>query len=290
MPAPALLRSPTVRTARRRLAVVRQTGRWRPDHIRLVPSGQEIYVDPRDARGWEIVRGLGRGHQPALIALWTRAVAELEPSLAVDVGANYGELLLSARYPVGCLAHAVEANPRVVPALRRSIAAHPDAGRIALHPCLAGRHDGGSATLQVDPAWSGTAATALAQGRDGRPLVAVDVAVRTVDALVGNPELPGPVVAKVDTEGAEPDVLAGMATLLARAPAVVAIVEFDPEILRRAGADPAALFAALRAIGRCWSITWAGETAPAETPPTEATDLVVASDPGHARQLGLALA
>ena len=67
----AMLRSnPSVRRIHRRLAVVRRTGRLHPNWIPLAATGRRIYVDRADARGAEIVRGLGRGHQPALIELW----------------------------------------------------------------------------------------------------------------------------------------------------------------------------------------------------------------------------
>ncbi|MEZ5179659.1 MAG: FkbM family methyltransferase [Acidimicrobiales bacterium] len=276
-----------VRQARRHLAILRQTGRLRPGHIALAASGHTIHVDPEDRRGREIVRGLGRGHQPALLDLWRRAVDAADPTLVIDVGANYGEFVLDARYPTGTRVLAVEANPRIVPLLQRSIDAHPDGDRIELHAVLAGWHDGGEATLLVDPRWSGSAGTSLDRSQDGDVLVELPVPVRTVDALVaGTPVPPGPLLLKVDTEGSEADVLGGMSAVLAAATEVVAIVEFDPSHLRRR-TDPAALFDVLAGLGRCWAVDWDGRAIPAATPPEAASDLVVVSEASIAAALRL---
>ena len=283
---PAGLRR-AVRRARRRVEIVRRTGQLRPDHIALAASGHVIYVDPEDERGREIVRGLGRGHQPALVALWRQAVEVVEPALVLDIGANYGELVLNARYPAGSLVLAIEANPRVAPLLRRSIAAHPDADRIELHDVLAGPTDEGSDHLLVDPGWSGTAGTSLDHTRDGRTLVDLTIAVRTVDALVGDRSNPGPLLVKIDTEGSEGQVLSGMGRVLTDATAVVALVEFDPVLLRRQGSDPDQIFGRLRAIGRCWSVDWEGRTVPALEPPPTVCDLLVVSDDLVAGRMGL---
>jgi len=279
----------TARQLRRRVELTRRTGQLRPDHIPLAASGHVIHVDRSDRRGLEIVRGFGRGHQPALIALWRRAVEVLEPALVIDVGSNYGELVLNATYPAGSRVLAVEANPRIVPLLRRSLAAHPDAARLELHDVLAGDVDEGSQDLHVDPGWSGSAGTSLDRTADGAALIDVTVPVRTLDALVGDdPEhSAGPLLVKIDTEGSEAQVLAGMPQLLTAAASVVALVEFEPPHLQRQGTDPGALFAVLAGIGRCWSIAWDGDAAPVASAPTESGDVLVVSDPEVARKLGL---
>lgn len=271
-----------LRRARRRARVVQQGRRWRPDHVRLQRSGHLIYVEPRDVRGWKVVEGLGRGHQPALIDLWVRAVDALRPVVAVDVGANYGEMVLNARYPEGSRAVAVEANPGVAHHLARSLAAHPDRARIELVEALAGLEGGTTATLRVDPRWSGTASTGLGAA-DG--LLEHSVPVVTLDDLIGAP--PERLLLKVDTEGAEVPVLEGAARLLAGAGSVVALVEHDPDHLRRHGRSAEELFALLRAVGPCWRVEWDGTTAPAEDAPCDTTDLLAVSDPATAAALGL---
>lgn len=275
---------PAVRRLRRRLQIVRRTGRWRPRSIPLAASGRPIHVDPDDPRGWEIVRGLGRGHQPALIALWRRATRELRPDLVVDVGANYGELLLNGDY-AGARVLAIEPNPAVAALLRRSLAHHPDRSAIDVHEVVAGAVDGGTATLRIDPAWSGSASVALdGVGRRGEALVEVTVPARSLDALTA--DLPGDrVLLKIDAEGWEAEVLAGAAGLLGRPGPLIAIVEFDPAHLRRAGADPVAVHARLHQRGPCWRVDHDGRATPAPSPPDEACDLVLVDDPELAARL-----
>ena len=278
-----------VRRGKKRWAILRQTGRLRPGHIALAASGHRVYIDPRDRRGREIVDGLGRGHQPALVAWWRRAVEVLKPDLVIDVGANYGEFILNARYPAGARAIAVEANPRVVPLLQRSIDAHPDRDRITLHAVLAADRDGGTEHLLIDPGWSGSAATSLDRSPTGEGLIDQPVRTRTLDGLLdasGSGDI-GALVVKIDTEGSEWQVLAGMEQLLARTRTVVAIVEFDPDHQHRSGNDPAVLFARLRTLGRCWSVDWDGTATPCDAAPARTTDLLVVSDDPTANELGL---
>jgi FkbM family methyltransferase len=275
---------PIVRRARRRLDLLARTRRWRPSAIALAASGRTIHVDPADPRGWEIVRGLGRGHQPALIDLWRRALIELAPDLVVDVGANYGELLLNGDYGSATVL-AFEPNPTVAGLLRRSVAAHPDRAAITIHEAVASAADGGTAILRIDPAWSGSASVALdGSGRAGDALVEVEVPVRSLDAATA--EVPGGrVLLKVDAEGWESAVLAGATELLARPGPFVGVVEFDPDHLRRAGADPADLHALLARRGRCWRVDHDGTATLAGAPPDVACDLLVIDDDDLAHRL-----
>ena len=277
-----------VRKVQRRVHLLRVTGQLRPDHVPLAASGNTIYIDRSDRRGREIVRGLGRGHQPALIALWRKMVATVEPALVLDVGANYGELVLNTRYPEGTRVLAIEANPRVAPLLRRAIAEHPDHERMELHDVLAGETDEGSEHLRVDPGWSGTAGTGLDKTADGGQLIDLTVPVRTLDALVGEAasHQTGPVLIKIDTEGSEAQVLGGMTAILAGAPSVVALIEFVPSHLERRGT--AELFAFLQGLGRCWSVDWHGTTAPLDEMPPKSGDVLIVSDDALAKALGLA--
>jgi FkbM family methyltransferase len=265
------------------------TRQLRPDHIALAASGHTIYIDRSDRRGRGIIEGLGRGHQPSMIALWRQLIETASPTLVIDVGANYGELILNARYPDGVRALAIEANARIVPLLRRAISEHPDQERIELHDVLAGDVDHGSDHLRIDPSWSGSAGTSLDDTQDGGDLVELTVPVRTLDALVGvDPRRTGgPLLVKIDTEGSEAQVLGGMTELLNDTPSLAMLIEFAPNHLQRQGTDPAALFATLQGRGPCWSIDWAGAIVAVHEVPSEPRDILVVSDPELARELGL---
>jgi Methyltransferase FkbM domain len=68
---------------------------------------------------------------------------------------------------------------------------------------------------------------------------------------------------KIDAEGAEPAILAGMQRLLERAPRVQLVLEFRPDVLARAGHDPHAFLTSLVRLGfRLHAITPRGRCRP----------------------------
>lgn len=275
----SLRKYPALRDLRRRLRILRATGRWRPDHIKLAASGRVIHVDPSEPRGWKIIRGLGVGNQPSVIAMWIRAIEVLDPTVAIDVGVNYGEILLSGDYR-GCRAvMAIEANPTLRPIIERSLAVHPDRSRITLHQILASDEDGGTATLRIDPAWSGTASTTLTEGRGAQKLLSHVVPTRTLDALCPPAGSPDRLLFKIDAEGWEPQVLRGMSRLLTTAEEVVGLVEFEPGLLAQAGSEPDEVFEQFGRIGVLWSIRGDGSLERCVAAPATATDLLITSDP-----------
>ena len=73
-------------------------------------------------------------------------------------------------------------------------------------------------------------------------------AIARVDAYLGADAAPVDLV-KIDAEGAEPAVVAGMSRLLARSPHLKIVAEFIPGSLRRAGHDPRAFLASLTGLG-----------------------------------------
>jgi lipopolysaccharide transport system ATP-binding protein len=84
---------------------------------------------------------------------------------------------------------------------------------------------------------------------------ALPVAVTTFDAAV-SPQLHGPAVVKMDTQGSEAMILAGMRGHLAAQPGSLAmLLEFWPHGLDKAGSSAAALVDALRPLGfRIWTV------------------------------------
>lgn len=271
----------SVKKLRRRLAVLRATHRWRPGHIRLAQSGSVVYVDPKDPRGWQIVLGLGRGHQPALIALWRKVTALADADLVIDVGANYGEFTLSGSYRAGTRVIAIEPNPAVAEYLRRSIADHQNADQIERHEVIVSDRGGVETELRIHPEWSGSASVAL----DGDDLASVTVPTQTLDQLCPEVTASMSIVLKIDVEGWERHVISGASTAIGRAGSVTAIVEFAPDHLRRADTDPAALFARLLTVGPCHSVSWEGDIEAVQACPDTVTDLLVTSNPAVARWL-----
>jgi FkbM family methyltransferase len=146
----------------------------------------------------------------------------------VDVGANVGVYAALAAGAVGARVLALEPAAETLPHLHAMIALNGIEERVTIRALAAGAAPG----LLRFTAGRGTTNRAAADG-------AVEVPVETLDALCADAP---PLLLKVDVEGAEPDVLAGAAGLLAGAALKAAILE-------TAGGTDAVVEAAMRAAG-----------------------------------------
>jgi FkbM family methyltransferase len=156
---------------------------------------------------------VGFGANVLLDGYWeswlTRFIAGIVPrgSTVVDVGANcgyYSMLLADLVGPEGRL-YAVEPNPRIARLLRRSIELNGFAARTTICEVALGAQDGGTASLFVPEGEPKNAALGVDGGRPGDRH---DVAVRTLDALLA--EEGRIAFVKIDAEGGEEEILAGM--------------------------------------------------------------------------------
>jgi FkbM family methyltransferase len=165
-----------------------------------------MHADPTDSRGVLLAVYNGNLDRSA-VATWRRLVNEIRPTVALDVGANYGEVSFSTRYHNGLRElHLVEPNPAVLLRLRETVQrAAGDYPSIVLH---AGAASGaaGSARLNFHE-HSGIASLQVQSDRG----VLVDcfrlderIRLRSDDSLLF----------KIDVEGHEQAALEGMAGLL----------------------------------------------------------------------------
>ncbi|HEX5757513.1 MAG TPA: FkbM family methyltransferase, partial [Arenimonas sp.] len=208
-----------------------------PTVVRLPAAQADIHIDPRDRRARKkLLLDAVRGRYPLHRRFWNEFVAALEPDLALDIGANYGECVFSPRYPAHTRALLFEANPDLGACLRRSIAAHPDAARLRLYPVLVGAEAGGEGEFFLDADWSG-GSTALPRAAATRPGRLVRVPRTSIDAVVAAEGGCQRLLFKLDVEGFEPEVLRGMVRTLAAAHTVVGLLELNGEHLQRAGLD-----------------------------------------------------
>ena len=152
---------------------------------------------------------------PPQRASWEGALAHVasvgwRPGGVIDVGAAYGDfsvtcarLFPDARYLL------VEALEEYRPFLDAVIGGSP---KMSLALVAAGRTSG-AATLHVHRDWEGSSMFREAEGHDvdGVPRV---VPIRTLDQIQADEQLPPPLLAKLDVQGAELDVLQGASELL----------------------------------------------------------------------------
>lgn len=181
------------------------------------------------------------------VRLMQAAFAAHGPGSWIDLGANIGTTTVPAALE-GASCHAVEPEPANLELLRRNIERNGVADRVTVHEAAAW-HEAAELAFEIAPANLGdhrvrTAAPdgGSAYGEAARRTIAI--AARPADTLIDAGSLAGPVLVKVDVQGAEGQALAGGAALFGRAD--IALVEYWPYGLRRLGTEPAALFAAVR--------------------------------------------
>ena len=106
---------------------------------------------------------------------------------------------------------------------------------------LVGDQPGKSVEFFVDRAWSGgSTAAGPGQGRDTGDFEKRTVPTVSVDGVLasnGTSPAPSTVVFKIDVEGFEARVLAGMKETIARSTDLLGLIEFDAAMLARAGED-----------------------------------------------------
>lgn len=197
--------------------------------------GHTIYLLEGDQRAAALANA-GGSLTPSTLAMWQQVLASQPWELVVDVGANYGEMLLGVDLPAGAKIAAFEPEPRIRACLDRSLA---EAGLTVDVRSEAVSATAGVASFFVDVAWSGTSRLA-ATGPAGDGLREEEVTTTTLDlALLDSTARTACI--KIDVEGAEDLVLAGASSWFNRLDDVALVVE----ILHR---DPPELVS--------WSTGW----------------------------------
>ncbi len=192
---------------------------WGPDGYVLVPA--------EDARLVAAMRAspvLEPGTRRVLTAL-------LRPGMTcLEIGAHIGTLTLPAAFAVGPegVVHAFEPVPRLAALLRRNLETNGVAARVRIVEAAAGETPG-IAMLHVGAPYGHSSLLALDDGE----IACVPVALRPVDAVLQAGTHVD--VVKIDAEGAELAVWAGMRRVLAENRDLAVLIEFGPSHLSRAG-------------------------------------------------------
>ncbi|MFC7493351.1 MULTISPECIES: FkbM family methyltransferase [unclassified Nocardioides] len=170
----------------------------------VTATGRRIYVDPADPRGERLVEADG-DLNPGTLRLWRCALAMHPWDVVVDVGVNYGEMLVGVELPEGAEVIGFEPNPAVRELLALTLAESGVKAQIRPEAVSA---TAGTATFMVDSHWSGTSSLRDERHADSVGWRSLEVAVTTLDRVID----PGRTFcAKVDVEGFERDVVAGAA-------------------------------------------------------------------------------
>ncbi|SDD82479.1 FkbM family methyltransferase [Nocardioides lianchengensis] len=175
----------------------------------VTADGRTLLVDPADPRAADLVAS-GGDLNPLSLRMWRRALAAVDWDVVVDVGVNYGEMLVRPALPAGARLVGFEPNPVVRELARRTLALN--GLDVDLRPQAVGGRSG-SARFAVDRTWSGTSSLDTGTYDEPGRWSFLDVEVTTLDEILG--EQPGPFCVKVDVEGFEHEVVAGARRSLA---------------------------------------------------------------------------
>lgn len=181
----------------------------------VVPTpGREVGVTldtlEHDPRGVALVRS-GWDLNPPSKEIWRRLCRRRAWTAVLDVGANYGEMLVDLGLPAGARVWAFEPAPLVAACLRRSVARaglRAEVIELAVGPVT------GWTVLYEDPKWSGTSTATASHAAPGAEPRRVGC-TRLDDFLLARDLKAGSsILVKVDVEGGERGVLAGLVPLL----------------------------------------------------------------------------
>lgn len=162
----------------------------------------------------------------------------------IDIGANIGLVALLAASRIGRSGRliAIEANPTVFARLKdhldsNALAMPAEAINVALGA------DSSTALMHVSQGHAGTGTLTLGGGT-------IKVCIRPADDVISVPNRNQPLCVKIDVEGYEGRVVAGMSSLLSRENVAV-FIEISKDMLARIGDSSGALHQTLQSAGFC---------------------------------------
>jgi FkbM family methyltransferase len=174
---------------------------------------------------------------------------------AVDVGANCGwfTLVMAARLGRSGRLDAIEPDPDHTKLMNMSLAANGFADWVHVHGAAAVESDR-PVDLYRNPVNRGNHCIHANAAEGTREKIGVPGIA--LDSILTHPVQ----VMKLDAEGSEPLVLAGMRQTLTRSPEMKIVMEFYPELIQQGGTDPAQFLREIEAMGFSYHlITMAGE-------------------------------
>ena len=184
----------------------------------------KFHVSPSDERGRQLLNRDG-DLNPLTLQMWRRLLAECSWTHILDIGANYGEMLLGAQLPENAKILAFEPNPLIAPYLQWNL----KQGGVSAEIVRSAVSDHvGEAQLVVDRNWSGLSHLAVESNeRNTTQEIIISVPTTTISAVLEDAAAASKmrVLVKIDVEGHEAKVLSGVLEVLEHLGKFAALVE-----------------------------------------------------------------
>lgn len=256
-----------IRQDAERLAV-RHSSMYCGDNVALTrtPSGRKIYLDMRDA---SLAPGIALGdvYEPDVSAVLTRLARPGDTFF--DVGANVGYHSLGVYDMVrssGGEVHMFEPNPSMSRLLQRTFHANAFWAGVYINQLALSDRDGTADMTVYEDMWGGArlqqpddlGSSEHAWARDASIREQFEVSTTTVDAYCQGRGLKRIDLLKIDVEGHEEEVVAGMQGIAESSPDLKAVLEFTFGAYADASsfwAKLSAMFSHRYAIGRDGTLT-----------------------------------
>ena len=240
-----------------------------PRYIKWNTSDFALFLDLHDS--WGVSKHILKHdhYDLELCAL----VKKLLPtnSTCLDIGANIG--FWSTYLATSCRAKKVysfEPEPQNLSLLRYNIELNKNTDRVHIFPVAVGA---AKSKLKLHLSADNAGDHQLYATAESRDTVEVDV--EPIDSLLPDQDVN---FIKIDVQGYEPYVFSGMSSLLERNRQIVVLVEYWPDGISRAGADPQAFLNSLLQMGFKFHFFSTGKNALQEIPLAEIAKRI---QPGH---------
>lgn len=205
-----------------------------------------LAVSPQDNIGHHLF--YYGAYESEQVELWRRLLGNGRDSVVLDVGANIGYYsLIAATHRNVRRVVSFEPNPLVLPALRYNVALNPGvADKISIADVAVGDSDGVVKFYRNRESHNFGLGSMRAQGSDP---VTVEVPLVRLDSFLPSQKLEHVDLIKIDVEGAEAAVIAGLQGWWSQRRRPTLAVEVHPTLLPDFGASVRGLFASLRSAG-----------------------------------------
>jgi FkbM family methyltransferase len=218
--------------------VLLQHKKLRPTKVRISGTEHSIYVKPNERRAKALLL-TGANGQQWIKHFWAKANQLISPSLILDCGINYGEILY---YPVYCPDSVVvgfEADPTLIDILERSKSEHPSKSQITIFNSLISDSQEDDASFYIKKSWSGGSSAIFDESLKKDGILEVKVSKNSIDNLLKPINYStDSLLFKIDVEGYEPFVLAGMKDTLTKFKTVLGCIEYTPQFLDKLNLAP----------------------------------------------------